>query len=81
MDKIYTFQINFSANKTEDVIQFCAETREEAESLFEYWCTEDEKAEKTYSVSSIEVVYNDEDAKCYGDLYGTPEEYSLKGVA
>lgn len=81
MEKIYTFQINFSAGGTENVIQFCAETKEEAENLFSYWCHEDEEIKTPYAITCIGVVYNDEDAKCYGTLYGTPEEYSFKEVA
>lgn len=75
--KTFTFQFNFANPKTksDDEIQFCAETQLEAISLFSNWALVDEHMDKVPEISDIQVVYNKEDADEYGDKYGLPEEY------
>ena len=67
----YTFEFVFThpATNKEDEIQFCAETLQEAVSLFETWCKADEKLDKTPSFT-VRMIYNAEDAEEYGENYG-----------
>lgn len=76
--KFFTFEFHFvNPNTTkEDVTQFCAQTQSEAISLFTAWCQQDEKFTKVPDPTSIEIVFNQDDADELGTEYGRPEEYN-----
>ena len=64
---MYTYQFNY--DETIDgfgEIQFCAEKRCEAETLFKNW-----QAENGYNIKdyTVKIVYNEDDAKTYGSKY------------
>lgn len=68
MSNIYTYE--FTYDEFIDgfgVIQFCAENKKEAESLFDDFCKENNFSVPEYSV---DIVYNEDDAREYGDKYG-----------
>ena len=72
MYKIFTFLFHY--DEPDDgfgEIDFCAESLDEAEGLFDEWATQ----EGCPGYTDCEVVYNADDAEVYGNLYGTPEEY------
>ena len=78
MEKIFTFEFHFVNPNTgkDDQTQFCASTQAEAISLFTSWCQQDEKYTKVPNPTSIEVVYNEDDAAEIGESYGKPEDYN-----
>ena len=68
MSNIYTYE--FTYDEFIDgfgVIQFCAENKKEAELLFDDFCKENNFSVPEYSV---DIVYNEDDAREYGDKYG-----------
>lgn len=72
---MFTFAISY--DETIDgfgIIQFCAQTKDEAITLFKEWCKTDLKNENI-DITKIEVIYNENDANEYGDEYMTPEHY------
>lgn len=73
MYKIFTFA--FYYDEPDDGfgnIEFCAESFDEAEGLFNEWAVH----EGCPGYTDCEVVYNPDDASEYGSAYGTPEEYT-----
>lgn len=86
-NKIYTWEFRFinPETKKEDSTQFCASTMEEAMKLFTEWCAKDMRFVLYYKPSGVcvlgdmkkdcSVVYNEEDAKEYGENYGSPEDF------
>lgn len=77
-NKVFTWEFHFTNPTTggEDSTQFCASTFNEAEQLFKEWCYQDEKfVPGTVGFYTYEVVYNEDDAKEYGENYGTPEDF------
>ncbi len=79
MDKMFTFNIQFSNKILEDLdeVEFCAHTWDEALTLYYTWLERDcgENPDK-FDILSQEVVYNEHDAEYYGDEYGTPQDYA-----
>jgi len=67
---IYTFHIKYNGIDDFGNIEFCAETKNDAIVLFAEWCIMDNKMQEPGYIESIEVVYNEEDAKEYGKKYG-----------
>lgn len=77
MGKIYTFEFHFinpDTNKN-DQTQFCAATQLEAITLYQTWCQCDAKFKFIPEPTSIDIVFNQDDADEYGDDYGKPEDY------
>lgn len=72
--KIFTFHFSFTApnDESDDSIEFCAYSRQEAVKLFKDWCLKDEKMRAVPSYE-YEVVYNKDDEECETD-YGMPGE-------
>lgn len=65
---IYTYE--FAYDESIDgfgVTQFCARDKKEAKSLFDDFCKENNISVPEYSV---EIVYNEDDAREYGNKYG-----------
>jgi len=58
----------------EDCVQFCAETKSEAEKLFMDFAIE-EGISNGFKIHSIETVYNEYDAEEYGPEYRDPSEF------
>ena len=80
MEKIFTFEFQYDAELDGyGTIQFCAKNKSEAEKLWKCYCTETFGEE--INPRKIEVVYNKLDHECYGDSYGTPEEYKANESA
>lgn len=67
---IYTFLIWYSGIDDFGSIEFCAETKENAITLFNEWCIIDNKMQVPGIIENIEVVYNEKDAKEYEERYG-----------
>ena len=64
---MYTFEFTYDESIDDfGSIQFCAETRTEAETLFKDWCEENGLKINEYDVK---VVYDTYDAQEYGDDY------------
>lgn len=79
MDKIFTFNIQFSNKILEDIdeIEFCAHTWDEALTLFYDWLYKEHGREPDeFDIVRQDVVYNKEDADYYKDDYGTPQDYA-----
>ena len=77
---IHTFLFCFiSKEGNEDSVTFCAVDEEGAKQLFFNWCRSDERVLEPYKIISIEEVYNEDDAKEYGEWYGAskPEEEKI----
>ena len=72
MDKFKTYEFSWEIDDRFDATQFCAKTEDEAITLFEDFCA-DERIDPT--VVNIDVVYDEDDAKEYGDDYISYEEY------
>lgn len=76
-NKVFTFEIGFMNPKTNqpDQTQFCANNGTEAIALFNDWCKTDEHMDKPADITSVNIVFNQDDADEYGSDYGTPDEY------
>lgn len=73
MYKMFTYRFYYDIpDDGFGAIEYCAESFDEAEGLFDEWAAH----AGCPGYTDWEVVYNAEDAKVYGDLYGTPEEYT-----
>ena len=72
MDKFKTYEFSWEIDDQPDATQFCAKTEDEAITLFEDFCA-DERIDPTEV--NIDVVYDEDDAKEYGDDYISYEEY------
>lgn len=72
MDKFKTYEFSWEIDDQPDVTQFCAKTEDEAIMLFEDFCA-DERIDPTEV--NIDIVYDEDDAKEYGDDYISYEEY------
>ena len=66
---IFTYLIKYDGIDDFGSIEFCAESRNEAINLFNQWCVDDNKMSTPVPIKSIETIYNDDDAKEYGDEY------------
>lgn len=69
--KVFTFRFYFCNNGKDDATEFCAETQDEAETLF----AEFQAEEGCDKWEICEVVYNPDDAAEYGERYGCPKEF------
>lgn len=67
---IFTYLIQYDGIDGFGSIDFCAENKKEAISLFNQWCVDDNKMLAPVPIKSIEIIYNDDDAQEYGDEYG-----------
>lgn len=73
---IHTFLFCFIGKEgNEDSVTFCAVDEEGAKNLFFNWCKSDEHVLEPYEIVSIEEVYNEDDAKEYGEWYGTKKKF------
>jgi len=68
---ISTYLIRYDGVDGFGSIDFCAENKKEAISLFNKWCVGDNKMSAPVPIKSIETIYNDNDAEEYGDEYYT----------
>ena len=73
MDKIFTFRIDWSSGNNFGYTRYTAHTKAEALSKFE---AENELSRLDYKVVSVGVVYDGDDARKFGNKYGTPAEYA-----
>ncbi|MBO5435896.1 hypothetical protein J6A31_08890 [bacterium] len=77
LTKTFTFEIHYDKSiDNYGSIQFCAETKDEAISLFKDHCFH-EFGTTDVKINDIEVVFDKYDEDEYGLSYGTPEEYKL----
>lgn len=77
-NKIYTYEYTYELidqNNRRETIQFCASSNEEAGCLFSDWVSKPPNKPSNIYLVKVMVVYNENDAKKYGDKYGTPDEY------
>lgn len=63
---IFTYLIQYDGIDRFGSIEFCAENKKEAISLFNQWCVDDNKMSAPVPIKSIEIIYNDDDAEEYG---------------
>jgi hypothetical protein len=62
---VYTYLIQYDGIDGFGSIEFCAENKKEAISLFNQWCVEDNKMPTLVPFKSIEIIYNYDDAEEY----------------
>lgn len=72
MDKFKTYEFSWEIDERPDATQFCAKTEDEAIMLFEDFCA-DERIDP--QEVNIDIVYDEDDAKEYGDDYISYDEY------
>jgi hypothetical protein len=69
---IFTYLIKYEGIDNLGSIEFCAENKIEAVSLFDQWCVDDNKMPAPVLFKCIEIIYNYDDALEYGSRYGNP---------
>lgn len=78
---IRTFLFRFiGKDGKEDSVTFCAFHEEGAKQLFVNWCISDENLAEPYKIMSIETVYDEDDAKEYGDWYAKPDSIQNNNI-
>lgn len=53
---------------------FAQKTKIEAIRLFKEWCMQDNELLEPIQITSIQMVYNEDDAMEYGSRYGMPKQ-------
>lgn len=71
---ISTYLIRYDGIDGFGSIDFCAENKKEAISLFNQWCMDDNKMLVPVPIKSIETIYIDDDAEEYGVKYNNVEK-------
>lgn len=71
---INTYKIIYDGIDDFGRIEFCAENKKEAISLFNQWCVDDNRMLAPVPIKSIEAIYNDDDAEEYGVKYNNVEK-------
>lgn len=71
---INTYKIIYDGIDDFGSIEFCAENKKEAISLFNQWCVDDNRMLAPVPIKSIEAIYNDDDAEEYGVKYNNVEK-------
>lgn len=74
-EMVFTFKVTYSVGGTTHKIYICAPTTEAAKYKL-LACQPNDNETDTIDILKVEAVYSDQDAKTYGEVYGTPVEFA-----